>query len=126
MKTAIVKVMALALMAFSFLTVSCNKNSNDDVAGMAEVLGRGDLIVVTDVSDSNFTVLYCKAEGKSIGIVGEEPMFDGERFEFSFDDYTYVGDHEVQFSGKPSVVMQIYAKKSSPHYQLYLELLSIE
>lgn len=127
MKNVIVKMMAFALIAFSVLAVSCKRDSGDTPDNMAEVIGRGDLIVITDKGDSNFSVLYCKMADKTFGVVGADPMFDGERFKFSDDGYTYVGDHGVTFSDKPSpVVMPVYAKKGSTLYYVYLELLDYD
>lgn len=125
MKTVIVRMMALALMAFSLLAVSCHRQLDDDLTGMAEVIGQGDLIVITDEGDGIFTVLYCKAGDKTFGVLGENPMAVGERFPFADEDYTYAGDFGVTFPDKSDlVVMPIYAKKGSMHYYMYLNLLS--
>lgn len=126
MKTLFVRMMTLVLLASAFLVASCQRPSDENAADMAEVVEHGDLIYVTERGDGSYTVLYCKMDGKTFGIVGEEPMADGERFKFSEDAYTYVGDHGVTFSGKPfPVVMPVYAKKGSIHYYMYLGLLEI-
>lgn len=127
MKSAIVKMMAFALIAFSVLAVSCKRDSGDTPDNMAEVIGHGSLIVDTEETLSNFTVVYCKAADKTFGIVGEDPMFVGEWLKFSDDGYTYVGNHGVTFPDKSDpVVMPVYAKVGSTLYYVYLELLDYD